>query len=222
MRLKNNYGITCYWYQYEYHFDIVKIKHTVYSKNNEKNFNTVICICSKTKNNLWVHYMPKEWFILQFKPNSHHQAEKNLNRQGFETFLPFHDISSQRSSRFINTSRPLFPGYMFIRFDRTEPDWHKINNTYGVSRLITFNSTVKSIPSRFVDSLMKRYDLSGKFLAIQKLKEGDQVRVLTGPFANFIATVETYEADHRIWILMDLMGRKTKIQTQSDALYLSD
>ena len=30
--------------------------------------------------------MSKEWFILQFKPNSHNQAAKNLNRQGFETF----------------------------------------------------------------------------------------------------------------------------------------
>ena len=156
--------------------------------------------------------MSKEWFILQFKSNSHHLAAKNLNRQGFETFLPLHDTTSRRLSRFINTSKPLFPGYMFIKFDRAESEWHKINSTYGVSRLITFNSILKSIPTIFVDHLMKRYDLSGKLLPIQKLKKGDQVTVLKGPFANFIATVEKYEADQRIWILMDLMGRKTKIQ----------
>jgi len=166
--------------------------------------------------------MSKEWFILQFKPNSHHQATKNLTQQGFEVFLPLHDTTSRRTSRFINTSKPLFPGYMFIRFNRAESKWHKINNTYGVSRLITFNSTLKSIPTNFVDSLMKRYDLSGKLLHIKKLKKGDQVTVLKGPFANFIATVEKYEADQRIWILMDLMGRKTKIQTPSDNLTLSD
>ena len=166
--------------------------------------------------------MSKEWFILQFKSNSHHLAEKNLNRQGFETFLPLHDTTSRRTSRFINTSKPLFPGYMFIKFDRAESVWHKINNTYGVSRLITFNSILKSIPTIFVDHLMKRYDLSGKLIPIQKLKKGDHVTVLKGPFANFIATVEKYEADQRIWILMDLMGRKTKIQTPSDNLTLSD
>ena len=166
--------------------------------------------------------MSKEWFILQFKSNSHHLAAKNLNRQGFETFLPLHDTTSRKLSRFINTSKPLFPGYMFIRFNRAETKWHKINNTYGVSRLITFNSILKSIPTSFVDSLMKRYDLSGKLLPIQKLKKGDQVTVLKGPFTNFIATVEKYEADQRIWILMDLMGRKTKIQTPSDNLTLSD
>ena len=166
--------------------------------------------------------MPKEWFILQFKSNSHHQATENLNRQGFETFLPLHDATSRKSSRFVNTSKPLFPGYMFIKFDRAESEWHKINSTYGVSRLITFNSILKSIPTSFVDNLMKRYDLSGKLLPIQKLKKGDHVTVLKGPFANFIATVEKYEADQRIWILIDLMGSKAKIQTPSDALKLLD
>ena len=162
--------------------------------------------------------MSKKWYILQFKPNSHHQATKNLNRQGFETFLPLYDNTTRKASRFISTRKPLFPGYMFIKFDRVENDWHKINNTYGVSRLITFNSILKPIPTKFVDNLMKRYDLSGKLLPIKKLKKGDQVTVSKGPFANFVATVEKYEDEQRIWILMDLMGRETKIHTSSDAL----
>ena len=164
--------------------------------------------------------MSKEWFILKFKPNSHHQARKNLTRQGFEVFLPLHDTTSRKLSRFINTSKPLFPGYMFIRFNRAESNWHKINNTYGVSRLITFNSILKSIPTIFVDHLMKRYDLSGKLIPIKKLKKGDHVKILKGPFANFIATVETYETDQRIWILIDLMGRKTKTQALVEDLQL--
>ena len=166
--------------------------------------------------------MSKEWFILQFKPNSHHQASKNLNRQGFETFLPLHDTTSRKASRFITTNQPLFPGYMFITFDKAESKWHKINNTYGVSRLVTFNAILKPIPTTFVNNLMKRYESSGKLLPIKKLKKGDRVKVLKGPFANFIATVETYETDQRIWILMDLMGRKTKIQTPSDTLQTSN
>ena len=166
--------------------------------------------------------MSKEWFILQFKPNAHHQAAKNLNRQGFETFLPLHDTTSRKLSRFVNTSRPLFPGYMFIKFDRAKSEWHKINNSYGVSRLITFNSILKPIPTGFIDNLIMRYDLSGKLRPIQKLKKGNQVKVLKGPFANFIATVEKYEDDQRIWVLMDLMGRKSKIQTEAESLQLSD
>ncbi|MDB3964649.1 KOW motif-containing protein [Amylibacter sp.] len=162
--------------------------------------------------------MSKEWFILQFKPNAHHMAEKNLNRQGFKTFLPLISNTSQKKSQFINTSRPLFPGYMFVTFDRTNTRWHKINSTYGVSRLVTFNSILKPAPNTFINDLMKRYDLSGELQPVEKLKKGDRVKVLKGPFANFIATVEKYETDQRIWVLMDLMGRESKIQTPSDTL----
>jgi len=162
--------------------------------------------------------MSKEWFILQFKANSHHQATKNLNRQGFKTFLPLHNATSRKTSRFINTAQPLFPGYMFVTFDRTESEWHKINNTYGVLRLVTFNSVLKPIPAALINNLMKRYDLSGKLLHTKKLKKGEQVKVLNGPFSNFIATVEKYETDQRIWVLMGLMGREIKIQTSLDTL----
>ena len=166
--------------------------------------------------------MSKEWFILQFKPNKHNQAAKNLNQQGFEIFLPLHDTTSRNASRLINATRPLFPGYMFITFDRTENDWHKINNTYGVSRLITFNSILKSTPTKFVENLAIRCDLSGKLLPIKKFKKGDQVKITKGPFANLIANIEKYETDQLIWILMDLMGRKTLTQIPSDTLQPSN
>jgi transcriptional antiterminator RfaH len=166
--------------------------------------------------------MSKEWFVIQFKPNSHFQAANNLNKQGFKTFLPLHEITSRKTYRFAKSTKPLFPGYMFVSFDRTENKWHKIKNTYGVSRLITFNSSLKSIPSTFVDNLMKRYDTSGKLMPIIKMKKGDKVEILKGPLANFIATVEEYESEQRIWILMDLMGRKSKILTPSDALQPSN
>ena len=162
--------------------------------------------------------MIKEWFILQFKPNAHHKAVRNLTQQGFETFLPLTNTTSRKSSRFINATQPLFPGYMFITFNKTDAEWHKINNTYGVSRLVTFNSILKSIPNAFIDNLIMRYDLSGKLLPVKKLKKGDQVKVLNGPFANFTATVEKYETNQRIWILLDLMGRQTKMQTPPDTV----
>ena len=166
--------------------------------------------------------MSKEWFILQLKANSHQLAKKNLNQQGFETFLPLHETTLRKASRFISTAQPLFPGYMFVTFDRAESEWHKIKNTYGVSRLVTFNSILKSIPTKFINDLMSRYDLSGNLIPIKELKKGDQVKVSKGPFANFIATVETYETDQRIWILMDLMGRKSKMLAPIDTLQPSN
>ncbi len=54
------------------------------------------------------------WYLIQFKPNSHRLAERNLLRQGFETFLPMQEVTRRKASRFVNDLRPLFPGYMFV------------------------------------------------------------------------------------------------------------
>ena len=87
---------------------------------------------------------------------------------------------------------------MFVKFNRVEPKWHEINNTHGVSCLITFNSIIKSILNKFINTSMERCDFSDKLLSVQILKISHQVTIFNGVFANFIANVEKYEVDHRM------------------------
>ena len=77
------------------------------------------------------------WYLLQFKPNAHRLAERNLQRQGFLTFLPMRDVTKRKAISFVNQLYPLFPGYMFVSFDPNEALWHKINSTFGVSKLVS-------------------------------------------------------------------------------------
>ena len=60
-----------------------------------------------------------DWYLIQIKRNSHRIADRNLNQQGFKTFLPLQDLTSRRGSEFSTSTKPLFPGYMFVR---TKPD----------------------------------------------------------------------------------------------------
>jgi transcriptional antiterminator RfaH len=53
------------------------------------------------------------WYIVQFKHNSHKIAVRNLQRQGFETFLPMHEVTRRTVVKFETVIRPLFAGYMF-------------------------------------------------------------------------------------------------------------
>jgi transcriptional antiterminator RfaH len=53
------------------------------------------------------------------------------------------------------------------------------------------------------------------------LSEGDSVEMLTGPFANFIATVDTIDPEQRIWVLLDFMGQKTRMQVTADQLQIA-
>ena len=61
----------------------------------------------------------------------------------------------------------------------------------------------------------------GRVAPAKSLSEGDSVEMLTGPFANFIATVDTIDPEQRIWVLMDFMGQKTRMQVTADQLQLS-
>ena len=162
-----------------------------------------------------------DWYLLQFKPNSHGIADRNLQRQGFYTFLPMQEIVQRRASRFVNNLKPLFPGYMFVRVNSEIAQWRKINSTVGVSRLLSFEGQPKPLPLQLISGLMNRCDKAGKILPLKTFAEGDSVELLTGPFANFVATVDTIDPEKRIWVLLDFMGRSTRAQVTSDQLQLT-
>ena len=126
----------------------------------------------------------KLWFLLQYKPNSHRLALRNLHRQGFETFLPMQDVTQRHSTKFVQQRRPLFPGYMFVSFALDIASWHKINSTVGVARLVSFDGQPKALPP-------------------DQFAPGDELQVMSGPFAEYVATIETIDAEQRIWLLME-------------------
>lgn len=161
------------------------------------------------------------WYLIQFKPNCHNLAERNLNRQGFKTFLPMQHNTHRKSCRFVSDLKPLFPGYMFVSVNNELAPWRAINSTAGVSRLISFEGRPKSIPIQLISGLKLRCDASGVLLPPKNLNEGDNIKILTGPFANFIARVDTIDPKQRVWVLMDFMGQKTRMQVDTDQMHLA-
>ena len=168
-------------------------------------------------NNLkMVNETSNSWYLAQVK--NYRLAERNLNYQNFETFLPLQDYTIKSKTKFCKRSRPLFPGYIFVRLELDTSPWLKINNTMGVSRLICQDGVPKKVPLEIVSALISRCDHSGKMLPPLSLERGDPVTVLSGALANFIATVETIESNQRIWVLMDIMGQISRVQLSSKQL----
>ena len=144
----------------------------------------------------------KHWFLLQYKPNSYRLALRNLHRQGFETFLPMQDVTQRHSTKFVQQRRPLFPGYMFVSFALDTAPWHKINSTVGVARLVSFDGQPKALlPDQFA--------------------LGNELQVMSGPFAEYVATIETIDAEQRIWLLMEFMGQKTRMAVWPEQVQLT-
>lgn len=152
------------------------------------------------------------WFLAQIKPNAGSIAKRNLLRQGVQVFEPYEEVASCRGQQFVRKSRALFPGYLFVHFDPDEVRWRAINSTLGVSRLVSFSEDCPAqVPLSLISSLMARCDPSGKLLPPSLLNRGDLVSVTGGPLADFVGTVERLAPEQRVWVLLDILGKRTRV-----------
>lgn len=162
------------------------------------------------------------WFVVQLKPNAEAIAKRNLLRQGMQIFAPFEEVTARKARKLVQTRKALFPGYLFVSFDQDAVRWRTVSGTLGVNRLVSFAADRPAqVPLGLISSLMRRCDPSGKLLPPRFLHGGDVVRVTNGPFADFIGTVEQIAPDQRIWVLLDILGKNTRVAIRSADLRLA-
>ncbi len=145
------------------------------------------------------------WYLLQLKPKGAERAETNLKRQGVEMFSPLQRITSSKG---IVRLGPLFPGYLFASFNVASIPFRTINSTFGVSRLVTHGYDLEAgLSAMLINGLRARCDDEGVLYPPNNLHAKEKVRILSGPFASYVAVVEKLSAPDRVRVLFDLMGR---------------
>ena len=160
--------------------------------------------------------LDKKWYIVQIKPNSYRSATQNLERQGFETFLPKMEITQRQKNKFLIKNVYVFPGYIFVCFNPNVITWTKINNTYGVSKILVFNKKPSQIPSKLIVELKNRYEINNNVTLKDMLQKGDSIKFHKGPFADLIANVESVDENSRIWVLLEAMGGYRRLKLKKD------
>ena len=138
-------------------------------------------------------------------------AARNLARQGCDVFLPLVEQTRRTAQQFRTELRPLFPGYLFVGLRAHAPSWRTLNSTHGVSRGVSLDGTYRSVPEALITQLQKQCDEAGVFRAQDRYTPGDVVTIQTGPFSSFLAEVVDLAPDQRIWVLIDLLGQKSRI-----------
>jgi transcriptional antiterminator RfaH len=152
------------------------------------------------------------WYVAQLKPNGFERAISNLNRQNFETFMPMRRKTVSHARQLKEVLRPIFPGYIFVRFGSQHSDWRKINSTFGVGRLVSFRAQQPAaVPEGLMLALMERCDEKAVLRPLDDLKAGEAVKMMTGSFAEFVGEIEAFVAADRLRILFDFMGQKTRL-----------
>ena len=154
----------------------------------------------------------KKWLVAQIKPKSYDLAFRNLERQGFETFMPKIKVTTKKENKFINKEVFVFPGYAFIGVDLQDSYWTKINSTYGVSKLLTFNNKPCEIAFDLIVTLKNRFENKIDPIINENLKKGDIIKFNNGPFAELVANIESVEEKKRIYVLLEVMGGHRKLE----------
>ena len=158
--------------------------------------------------------LDKKWCIAQIKPNSYRSAIQNLERQGFQTFFHKIEITRRQENKFVVNNAQVFPGYMCVCFDPHSINQTKINSTYGVSKILTFNKIPSEIPSDLILELKTKYENNDNRKGIEKLQNGDSIKINNGPFASLIARIEAVDDKNRIWLVLEAMGQHKKLKIQ--------
>ena len=145
-----------------------------------------------------------QWFLIYTKAQQEQRAKKNLESQGFETFLPLIAFAQSNSSKSI-TLKAMFPRYLFVKFNTELDKWNRIKSTRGVSHLVVFGQRLAEIPNQVIVYLRSKADENDIVrlkIKRQEFNKGEKVVVKTGAFKGKEATFLSKKSKERVRILL--------------------
>lgn len=160
------------------------------------------------------------WIVAHCHANAEVKAEVHLKRQGFDVFLPKYKTTRRHARRVETVIRPLFPRYLFIRFDAQSTHWRPIRSTVGISHIISAGERPLIAPSWVVEQLRQRQDDDGMFAPAQKerFEKGDAVQITDGAFSDRLGVFDGLNDSQRVAVLLDIMGRQVRTLVPSEAV----
>ena len=159
----------------------------------------------------------RRWYVVLTQAHAEPKATLHLERQGFDTYTPRLRKTRRHARRVDVVAAPLFPRYMFVGIDLTAQRWRAVNSTVGVTQLVCNGELPTAVPDAVIDELRSFEDENG-FVRLPLppgLRPGDVVRVTEGAFVSCLGLFEGMTEGQRVTILLDLLGRKTRVVLDS-------
>jgi transcription antitermination factor NusG len=170
----------------------------------------------------------ERWHIAFAQPQCEAKALAHLP-PCITPYLPkFFEKRKGRCGRMITVEKPMFPGYLFVRFGLHTPGWQRIFASPGlrpINTLMVINGhyaspseTEMAIVGRKENDLRMQDNLPQKLLPFHI---GDTVRIEEGSFIGFSAEIETIlhlDEGARIGLLMEMFGRVTRVHLPAEHL----
>ncbi|AOG12610.1 MULTISPECIES: transcription/translation regulatory transformer protein RfaH [unclassified Agrobacterium] len=159
------------------------------------------------------------WYLVHTKPRRELCALENLERQGYECYLPAYTAEVVRSGTLEVAVQPLFPRYLFVRLGRgpTAKSWTPIRSTIGVSRLVSFGTEPTPVDDRLIEILKAREARHGAE-PVPLFRSGEKVALTHGAFDGIEGVYQMTDGDRRAMVLIELLSRRVVLRVASSSL----
>ena len=150
------------------------------------------------------------WYVVQAKPREEERALHFLEEKGFHVYLPRMEVVKMRGFKNTKTQKPLFPGYLFCRFDIGENLAH-VRWTQGVKKLLPQNVNPISVENEVVEAIRSLEQKDG-VIRKQPLEKNDKIRIARGPMKDVIGIFEYWASDRkRVRVLLNFITYQASV-----------
>lgn len=165
------------------------------------------------------------WYVVHTYSGYENKAKTALEdrvkslkmQQYFDTVIvPEENVIELVKGKKKTTKRRFFPGYILVRMILTDETWHIVKDTPKITGFVGDRSRPVPVPESEVEKMTKRIT-EGQEKPRPKIsfQEGENVRVVDGPFSNFNGTVEEVNMDKgKLKVLVSIFGRSTPVELE--------
>ncbi|MCL2162636.1 MAG: transcription/translation regulatory transformer protein RfaH [Betaproteobacteria bacterium] len=159
------------------------------------------------------------WYLIHTKPRLEKYALENLERQGYECYLPLYPAERMRRRKLTVTDSPLFPRYLFIRLGQEDSgkSWAPLRSTRGVSRLVHFGQQPAQVDDALI-TLLKSREQSLQSVPERMFNRGDPVQIADGPFADIEAIYQIPDGERRALVLIEILNKPVSLRVDIASL----
>ena len=156
------------------------------------------------------------WYVLHTKSRHEKVVNDLLQKKSVEAYLPLVTVRSKRRDRKVMIRVPLFPGYLFVKTDLHPHSHLEVVKTVGAVRLLGNKQGPVPVSDQTIDSLQIMVDSSHQITTGHRLKTGDKVMVVFGPFAGVVGTFVRYGSKGRVVVNIEALGQYAGVEVSAD------
>ena len=164
--------------------------------------------------------LPYSWYVLHTKSRFENVVFDGLNKKRLEVFLPKIKVKSKRKDRKMMIRVPLFPGYLFVKASLDAYRHLEIVKTAGVVKLIGTKDGPVPVADDTVESLKIMVASEHPVATGSRLRRGDRVMVVSGPFAGVNGTFVRYRGRGRVVVNIDALGQYAGVDVDENDVEL--